>query len=276
MRLLEGKVAVITGSGRGIGRRTALMFAEQGASVVVHDLDRDAAEEAMASVHEKGGKAAFCVGDITTADVPKKIIQTAIDEFGKLDILVNNAGYTWDAMVDKMTDEQWYAMIDIHITAPFHMIQAAAPHMKEAAKQEMERGDVAYHRKIVNITSLAGVTGNVGQTNYSSAKAGLIGLTKAMAKEWGRYRINVNVVAYGMIDTRLTGNKEDGVVLERFGKKIEAGIPKKIRDMFAGRMPFERAGTVEEAAGPILFLACPWSDYVSGVLLLVNGGSTII
>ena len=175
MRLLEGKVAVITGSGRGIGRRTALMFAEQGASVVVQDLDRDAAEEAMASVHEKGGKAAFCVGDITTADVPKKIIQTAIDEFGKLDILVNNAGYTWDAMVDKMTDEQWYAMIDIHITAPFHMIQAAAPHMKEAAKQEMERGDVAYHRKIVNITSLAGVTGNVGQTNYSSANLRFFG-----------------------------------------------------------------------------------------------------
>jgi len=273
MNLLDGKVAIITGSGRGIGRKAALMFAEQGASILIHDLDQDAAEEATSAIKEIGGKAAFCLGDVTAADVPKKIVQTAIDEFGQLDILVNNAGYTWDAMVEKMTDEQWYAMIDVHATAPFHMSQAASPYMKAAAKEELKSGNVSYHRKIVNVTSMAGVTGNVGQANYSTAKAGLVGLTKSMAKEWARYRINVNVVAYGLVDTRLTGEKEAGVTLERYGKKVEAGIPKKVRDMFIGRMPFERGATVEEAAAPILFFASPWADFISGHCLNVNGGS---
>ena len=273
MKLLDGKVALITGSGRGIGRKAALMFAEQGASIVIHDIDQEAAEEAVSAVKGIGGQAAFCSGDVTAADVPAKIVQKAIDEFGQLDILVNNAGFTWDAMVEKMTDEQWYAMIDVHTTAPFHMIQAASPYLKGAAKKELESGDVAYQRKIVNVTSMAGVTGNVGQANYSTAKAGLIGLTKTMAKEWARYRINVNVVAYGLMDTRLTGEKEAGVVLERFGKNVDAGIPKKIRDMFISRFPFERAGTVEEAAAPILFLASPWADYISGHCLNVNGGT---
>ena len=273
MKLLDGKAAIITGSGRGIGREAAVMFAEQGASIVVHDIDQDAAEEAANAVEKAGGQAAVCVGDITDIDVTKKLVQTAADSFGKLDILVNNAGYTWDAMIDKMTDEQWYAMIDVHTTAPFHMIQAAAPLMKGAAKEELNNGGVAYHRKIVNVTSQAGVSGNIGQANYSSAKAGLIGLTKAMAKEWARFRINTNVVGYGLMDTRLTGEKEAGVSFERYGKKVEAGIPKRVREMFLGRFPFERGGTVQEAAAPILFLASPWADYISGHLLNVNGGS---
>ena len=273
MKLLDGKVALITGSGRGIGRKAAMMFAEQGASVVIHDLDQDAAEEASSAVREIGAKTAFCLGDVTEKDVPQKIVQAAIDAFGQLDILVNNAGFTWDAMVEKMTDEQWYAMIDVHATAPFHMVQAASPYIKGAAKKELESGGVAYHRKIVNVTSMAGVTGNVGQANYSTAKAGLVGLTKAMAKEWARYRVNVNVVAYGLMETRLTGDKESGVTLERYGKTVEAGIPKKIRDMFISKSPFERAGTVEEASAPILFLASPWADYISGHCLNVNGGS---
>jgi 3-oxoacyl-[acyl-carrier protein] reductase len=273
MKLLEGKVAVITGSGRGIGRKTALMFAEQGASVVIHDIDRDAAEDSTAAVQGVGGRAVCCVGDVTERDMPEEIVQRTVAEFGKLDILVNNAGYTWDAMVEKMTDEQWYAMMDVHVTAPFRMIRAASPYMKGAAKRELDSGGIAYHRKIVNVTSMAGVTGNIGQTNYASAKAGVIGLTKAMAREWARYRINVNAVAFGFMDTRLTGEKEAGVSFERYGKKVEAGIPRKIREAFLSQCPFERPGTLEEAAAPILFLASPWADYISGHVLLVNGGT---
>ena len=187
---------------------------------------------------------------------------------------MNNAGYTWDAVVQNMTDEQWYAMVDVHATAPFRIIRAASPYMRDAAKKEIAEGK-RVHRKIVNITSIAGVFGNAGQVNYSAGKAAIIGITKAMAKEWGRFNVNVNVVAYGFIETRLTGEKETGTTIKVEGKEIAVGVPKASRDALKLMAPLGRAGTPEEAAGPVLFLASPLSDYVTGELIICSGGVSI-
>lgn len=274
MALLEGKVAIITGSGRGIGRAIATLFAKEGASVVINDLDTEPAEETAKEIRKMGVKAVACAGSVTDKAFPERLMNTTIKELGKLDILVNNAGYTWDAVIQNMTDEQWYAMIDVHATAPFRIIRAATPYMREAAKKEIKEGK-RVQRKIVNITSIAGVYGNAGQVNYSAAKAGLIGITKAMAKEWGRFNINVNVVAYGFIETRLTGDKAQGTTIKVEGKEIAVGVPKTMLDSIKMMAPLGRAGTPEEAAGPVLFLASPLSDYVTGELLICSGGIAI-
>lgn len=274
MGLLENKVAIITGSGRGIGQAIAKLFSAEGASVVINDLDPEPAEETASEIKKLGGKAATCVGSVTSLDFPDKLVGTAIKGFGKLDILVNNAGYTWDAVVQNMTDEQWYAMVDVHATAPFRIIRAATPYMRDAAKKEIAEGK-RVHRKIVNITSIAGVFGNAGQVNYSAGKAALIGITKAMAKEWGRFNVNVNVVAYGFIETRLTGEKETGASIRVEGKEIAVGVPKATRDVLKVMAPLGRAGTPEEAAGPVLFLASHLSDYITGELIICSGGVAI-
>ena len=274
MGLLEDRVAIITGSGRGIGQAIAKLFSAEGASVIVNDLDNGPAQETANEIKKLGGKAAACAGNITAPDFPDKLVGAAIKEFGKLDILVNNAGYTWDAVVQNMTDEQWYAMVDVHATAPFRIIRAASPYMRDAAKKEMAEGK-RVHRKIVNITSIAGVFGNAGQVNYSAGKAAIIGITKAMAKEWGRFNVNVNVVAYGFIETRLTGEKETGTTIKVEGKEIAVGVPKASRDALKLMAPLGRAGTPEEAAGPVLFLASPLSDYVTGELIICSGGVSI-
>ena len=274
MGLLEDKVAIITGSGRGIGQAIAKLFSAEGASVIVNDLDNGPAQETANEIKKLGGKAAACAGNITAPDFPDKLVGAAIKEFGKLDILVNNAGYTWDAVVQNMTDEQWYAMVDVHATAPFRIIRAASPYMRDAAKKEIAEGK-RVHRKIVNITSIAGVFGNAGQVNYSAGKAAIIGITKAMAKEWGRFNVNVNVVAYGFIETRLTGEKETGTTIKVEGKEIAVGVPKASRDALKLMAPLGRAGTPEEAAGPVLFLASPLSDYVTGELIICSGGVSI-
>jgi len=274
MGLLEDKVAVITGSGRGVGKAIAKMFAKEGASVVVNDLDEAPAEETVEEIKSMGTKAVACPGNVTEKDFPEKLIGTAINEFGKLDILVNNAGYTWDAVLQKMTDEQWYAMIDIHATAPFRIIRAATPYFREAAKKDIAEGK-RVHRKIINITSLAGICGNAGQINYSAGKAAVIGITKTVAKEWGRFNINANAVAYGVIETRLTKAKEESEDIEVEGKKISIGIPKAMLNGFKQMVPLGRAGTPEEAAGPVVFLASPLSDYVSGEVIICSGGLMI-
>jgi 3-oxoacyl-[acyl-carrier protein] reductase len=274
MALLEGKVAIITGSGRGIGKAIATLFAREGASVVINDLDPEPAEETAKEIRKMGVKAVACPGSVTDIDFPGKLMDTTIKELGKLDILVNNAGYTWDSVIQKMTDEQWYAMIDIHATAPFRIIRAATPYMREAAKEELKEGK-RIHRKIVNITSVAGVYGNAGQVNYSAAKAALVGITKTMAKEWGAFNINVNVVAYGVIDTRLTGEKELVSKIKVGDKEIDVGIPKTSRDIMKSMIPLKRTGTPEEAAGPVLFLASPLSDYITGELLICSGGMAL-
>jgi len=267
MMTFAGKVAIITGSGRGVGRAAAEMFAEQGAKVVINDLDEAPAAEAVAAIRAKGGEAIAVVGNVTAADFPKRIIEETINAFGRLDILVNNAGYTWDGLLHKMTDEQFQAMLDVHLITPFRLIREAAPYMRDAAKAEMEAGHTASYRKIINVSSVAGVSGNVGQANYSSAKAGVVGLTKTVAKEWGGFNINCNCVAFGLIDTRLTQEKGG----ESIGD-IALGIPQKVRQMFEQSIPQRRAGTPEEAASAIVYLASPLSNYVNGQVLHVNGG----
>jgi 3-oxoacyl-[acyl-carrier protein] reductase len=266
--VLDGKAAIVTGSARGIGRATAELLAEQGARVLINDLDGDVAEQAASEI---AGETAVFGGDLTQAGIPDQLVQKAVDEFGQLDIIVNNAGYTWDGVAHKMTDEQFQAMLEIHTVVPFRVIRAAAPHLREPAKQERDEGREVF-RKVVNISSISGTMGNAGQVNYSAAKAGVVGLTKTLAKEWGGFKVNVNAVAFGFVETRLTASKEEGGKIEIEGKEIDLGIPEQMRQLAAAIIPLGRAATPEEAAGPVFFLCSPWANYVHGQVLNVTGG----
>jgi 3-oxoacyl-[acyl-carrier protein] reductase len=266
--VLDGKAAIVTGSARGIGRATAELLAEQGARVLINDLDGDVAEEAASEI---AGETTVFGGDLTQQGVPDQLVQKAVDEFGQIDIIVNNAGYTWDGVAHKMADDQFQAMLDIHTVAPFRVIRAAAPHLREPAKQEREEGREVF-RKIVNVSSVSGTMGNAGQVNYSAAKAGVVGLTKTLAKEWGQFKVNVNAVAFGFVETRLTAAKEEGGKIELEGREIQLGIPEQMRAMAAMMIPLGRPASPEEAAGPVFFLCSPWSNYVHGQVLNVTGG----
>jgi 3-oxoacyl-[acyl-carrier protein] reductase len=268
MGVLDGKAAIVTGSARGIGRATAELLTEHGARVLINDLDGDVAEEAAGEIQ---GETAVFAGDLTKEGVPDQLVQKAVDEFGQLDIVVNNAGYTWDGTLHKMTDEQFQAMLDIHTIVPFRVVRAAAPHMREPAKKERESGEEVF-RKIVNVTSISGTMGNAGQANYSAAKAGVTGLTKTLAKEWGQFKVNVNAVAFGFVETRLTQAKEEGGKIEREGEQIDLGIPEQMRQMARMMIPVGRPATPEEAAGGIFFLCSPWSNFVHGQVINVTGG----
>ncbi|HYH62539.1 MAG TPA: SDR family oxidoreductase [Solirubrobacterales bacterium] len=268
MGLLDGKNAIITGSARGIGRATAELFAAEGARVLINDIDGDIAEQAAGEID---GETAVFSGDLTEPGVPDELVKKAIDEFGEVDILINNAGYTWDGVAHKMTDEQFQAMLDIHTVAPFRLARAIAPHWREAAKAEKAEG-VERFRKLVNISSISGTMGNAGQVNYSAAKAAIVGMTKTLAKEWGGFKINVNAVAFGFVETRLTQAKEKEESIERGGEKIELGIPEQMRGMAAMIIPLGRPAQPEEAAGPVLFLCSELSNYVHGQTLNVTGG----
>lgn len=270
--LLEGKTAIITGAGRGIGRATAELFAQNGARVVLSDIDPVPAEEAVGAIMAAGGQAISVPGDVTDRAFPDKLVNAAIEEFGGIDIIVNNAGYTWDAVIHKMTDEQWEAILAVHLTAPFRIIRAASKFLRETAKREKGEQGAARARKIVNISSTSGTRGNPGQANYSSGKAGVIGLTKMLAKEWGQFNIQVNCVAFGRIETRLTQAKEKGETIQRGEAEIAIGIPTERLDRTTPMIPMGRAGTPQEAAGAILFFASPLSDYVSGQVLECAGG----
>jgi 3-oxoacyl-[acyl-carrier protein] reductase len=266
--VLDGKAAIVTGSARGIGRATAELLVEHGARVVINDLDADVAEQASSEIP---GETAVFGGDLTKEGVPGQLVQKAVDEFGQLDIVVNNAGYTRDGVAHKMTDEQFQAMLDIHTVVPFRICRAAAPHMREPAKQEREEGREVF-RKIVNVSSVSGMHGNAGQVNYSAGKLGVVGLTKTLAKEWGQFKINVNAVAFGFVETRLTAAKESGNVMTKDGEEIQLGIPEQMRQMAAMIIPLGRPASPEEAAGPVFFLCSPWSNYVHGQVLNVTGG----
>jgi 3-oxoacyl-[acyl-carrier protein] reductase len=268
MGVLDDKVAIVTGSARGIGRATAELLAEHGAKVLINDLDGDVAEQASGEI---AGETVTWAGDLTKPGAPDELVQRAIDEWGRLDIVVNNAGYTWDGPIHKMSDEQFQAMLDIHNIVPFRVLRAAAPHLREPAKKEREEGREVF-RKVVNISSVSGTMGNAGQANYSSGKAGVVGLTKTLAKEWGQFKINVNAVAFGFIETRLTAAKEDSNKMEIGGKDIQLGIPEQLRAMGAMVISLGRPGTPEEAAGGVFFLCSPWSNYVHGQVLNVTGG----
>ena len=271
-QLLEGKVAIITGSGRGIGRAAAELFARHGARVVVSDIDPSPAEETVASILGGDGEAISVPGDVTDAAFPDTLVNAAIQQFGGLDIIVNNAGYTWDAVIHKMTDQQWEAIVAVHLTAPFRIIRAASTYLRSTAKIEKETIGRARARKIVNVSSTSGTRGNAGQANYASAKAGVVGMAKTLAKEWGQFNIQVNAVAFGRIDTRLTQAKEKGETINREDAEIAIGIPEERLQRTTPMIPMGRPGTPEEAAGAIFFFASPFSDYVSGQVIEVAGG----
>jgi 3-oxoacyl-[acyl-carrier protein] reductase len=268
MGVLDGKSAIVTGSARGIGRATAELLVAEGAQVLINDLDGDIAAQTAGEI---AGETAVFAGDLTKPGVPDQLVQQAIDSFGKIDIIVNNAGYTLDAPIHKMSDEHFQAMLDIHTVVPFRVIRAAAPHLREPAKKEREEGREVF-RKIVNVSSTSGTFGNAGQANYSSGKAGVVGLTKTVAKEWGQFKVNVNAVAFGFIDTRLTQAKVDENTMEKDGEKIQLGIPEQMRQMASMLIPLGRPATPQEAAGGIFFLCSPWSNYVHGQTLHVTGG----
>jgi len=270
--MLQDKVAIITGSGRGIGQAAASKFAEEGARVVVSDIDAQPAEETVAAIKASGGEAVAHVGDVMASDFAEGIVRKAADTFGGLHIIVNNAGFTWDSMIHKMVEEQWDKILDIHLKAPYRIIRAAYPYFVNAAKEEMEKEGQAVARKIINISSVAGVGGNFGQANYASAKAGIVGLTKTISKEWARYNVQANCVAFGFIDTRLTQDKEKGIEVDTGKEKVAVGVPAKQRDIFIKMIPMGRPGTPAEAANAIMFFASPLSDYVSGQLLICGGG----
>jgi 3-oxoacyl-[acyl-carrier protein] reductase len=268
---LAGKVALVTGGGRGIGRALCLKLAAEGAKIVINDLDEAVAGEVAAIIQAEGGTAAICAGSVTAVDFGQRFINTALENFGDIDIIVNNAGFTWDGMMAKMTDEQFDAIIDVHIKAPFRILRAAGTYFREAWTKEAAAGAV-HHRKVVNISSIAGTSGNVGQVNYSTAKAGIIGMTKTLSKEWGRYAVNVNAVAFGMIETRLTTVVEKKTTIVVDGHEVGIGMPETSAAAMRATIPLGRLGTPEEAAGAVYLLCLPESNYISGQVIPVTGG----
>jgi 3-oxoacyl-[acyl-carrier protein] reductase len=269
MGVLDGKVAIVTGSARGIGRATAELLVEHGAKVVINDLDADVAQQ---TASELPGETVVFGGDLTAPGVPDKLVAAAIDAWGRIDIIVNNAGYTLDAPVHKMSDDWFQKMLDIHVVAPFRIVRAAAPHLREPAKQERAEGREVF-RKIVNVTSISGTMGNAGQANYAAGKSAVVGLTKTLAKEWGQFKINCNAVAFGYVETRLTASKDDDNAMVIDGERVQLGIPDQLRGMAAMVIPLGRPSTPAEAAGGVFFLCSPWSDYVHGQVLNVTGGN---
>jgi 3-oxoacyl-[acyl-carrier protein] reductase len=269
----KGRTALVTGAGRGIGRAVALGLARGGASVMLNDLDRDVVLETGGLIDQAGGAAKAMPGDVTSPGFPDKLVKATVTGFGSIDIVVNNAGYTWDSVIQKTTDEQFQAMLEIHMVAPFRILRAASQWIRETAKRETAEGR-AVMRKVVNITSVSGVDGIAGQSGYGSGKAGIVGLTKVLAKEWGRYNVNVNAVGFGFIDTRLTlplGSAEAELNIQ--GRVIKAGVQPAMREQVKQMCPLGRFGTVDEAAGPVLFFCSPLSDYVTGEVLICSGGA---
>ena len=268
MAILDDRVAIVTGSARGIGRATAELLCEQGARVLINDLDADVAEQTAGEI---GSETLVFGGDLTKPGACDALVAKVIDEWGRVDILVNNAGYTIDAPVHKMSDDHFQRMLDIHTVVPFRMCRAVAPRMREPAKQEREQG-IEVFRKIVNVSSISGTMGNAGQANYASGKSGVVGLTKTLAKEWGQFKINVNAVAFGFIETRLTADKEGSNTMQIDGETVQLGIPSQMRQLAPALIPLGRPGSPAEAAGGVFLLCTPWSNYITGQVLGITGG----
>ena len=246
-----------------------MKLASDGARVVVNDLDEATARETADAIGAAGGEAMVCAGSVTEPSFAGRFVSTAIDGFGGLDIIVNNAGYTWDSVIQKMTDEQFQAIMDVHVTAPFRILRAAAEPIRAFAKADAAAGREVF-RKVVNISSVSGLGGNAGQVNYAAGKAAIVGITKTLAKEWGRYKVNVNCVAFGFIRTRMTQPMSDAVQ-ETAERKV--GVqPAMLEHLERDLIPLGRLGTPEEAAGGVYLLCIPESDYISGQVLTVGGG----
>lgn len=272
MKKLQDKVAIVTGAGRGIGQAIALKLASEGARVVVNDLDAEPANDTVNKIRERGGEAFPFVGNVTGDDFGERFIETALTQYGSIDIIINNAGFVWDNVIQKMTDNAWQTIMDVHLTAPFKILRAASGYIRESARKERD-ADLLKHRKVVNISSISGLDGNGGQINYSAAKAGVVGMTKAMSKEWGRYGVNVNCVAFGPIDTRLTMPTDSGdATIHVEGEDINVGIHPDTLAMIEKATPLGRHGTVEEASGAVYLMCIPESDFITGQTIVCSGG----
>jgi len=267
---LSGKTAIVTGGGRGIGRAIVQRLASAGANVLACDLDRQALQETQSSV-DHPERVALVSGDLMQPALPQEIVNAALEAFDSIDIIVNCAGFSWDGVIQKTTDEQFLAMLNIHVVAPFRLLRAASDYLRATAKREIAAGQRVM-RKVVNITSISGTGGNAGQSGYAAGKAGVIGLTKTLAKEWGRYNINVNAVGFGLIQTRMTQPLTPETRIEMAGKEIPIGVQPAMLDSIAAACPLGRIGTPEEAAGAVLFFCSPLSDYVTGEVLICSGG----
>jgi 3-oxoacyl-[acyl-carrier protein] reductase len=267
---LNGKTAIVTGGARGIGRAVVERLVSAGARVLACDLDREALQEMQASVGNPESVATI-QGDLMEASFPQLIVDAALGAFHSIDIIVNCAGFSWDSVIQKTSDEQFLAMLNIHIVAPFRLLRAASGYLRETAKREIAAGERVM-RKVVNITSISGTDGNPGQAGYSAGKAGVIGLTKTLAREWGRYNINVNAVGFGLIQTRMLQPLKPEGKINVGGKEIPIGVQPSMLDSIAAACPLGRIGTPEEAAGAVLFFCSPLSDYVTGEVLICSGG----
>lgn len=274
MPRLDGRVALVTGAGRGIGASLVRQLAAEGARVVVNDLDAAPTQDTVDAIRRAGGEAAACAGSVTAADFPRRFIDTALDTFGGVHIIVNNAGYIWNGPIHRISDEQWDAIQDVHLKAPFRILREAFAHISAEAAREAAEGR-RVQRKVVNISSVSGTRGSAGQANYAAAKAGLVGLTKTLAREWGRHAVNVNCVAFGFIDTRLTQEIKGETAIEIEGRRHRVGLLAQGRAATVAQIPLGRAGTPDEAAGGVLLLCLPEADYITGQVLEVSGGLTM-
>jgi 3-oxoacyl-[acyl-carrier protein] reductase len=265
---LTGKVALVTGAARGIGAAVATELSDRGAVLVLADLDKAELASVAGALR---GPCATVVADLTRPDAGDVLVDTAMESFDRLDIVVNNAGYAWDGPLHKMSDEQFMAMLEIHTITPFRILRAAAGVMRPAAKQEIAEGRLR-HRKVVNVVSLSGLMGQAGQANYSAAKGATIAMTKALAKEWGPLGINVNAVAPGFIDTRLTSARDPANIIEVAGRSHQLGISETTRTIALATNPLGRVGSVADVAASVAWLSSPASDFVHGHVLTVSGG----
>jgi 3-oxoacyl-[acyl-carrier protein] reductase len=272
--LLQDKVAVVTGSGRGVGLATAQLLAAQGARVVVNDLDTDVAEKAVDAIRASGGEAISVPGNVTETAFAETLIETTLATWGGIDIIVNNAGYIWNGAMHNHSDEQFEAMLDVHVMAPFRILRAFSGWLRQQARQEIAETGRARCRKIVNISSVSGTTGSATQIGYSAAKSAVLGMTKTLAKEWGRYNVTVNCVAFGHIDTRLTQAYTDQPpTIEVEGRDHKVGLSEQQIDSITAMTPLGRTGQPEDAAGAIFLFCIPQSDFITGEVLTCSGGT---
>ena len=269
---LSGRTAIVTGAARGIGAAIADKLASEGARVLAVDLDAQPLEDTTRAINGAGGNAVAHVADVTAPEFGETTVASALDQLGGLDIIVNNAGYIWNTTIQKTSDEQWQAMFDVHATAPFRLLRAALPHFKRLSQEE-PADQARPHRKVVNISSISGTEGSATQIAYSAAKAAVVGMTRTLALEWARYRVNVNCVAFGFIDTRLTqAAGPDGAYIDVKGQRLGVGFPSAMHQQIQASIPFGRSGTPEEAAGAVYLLCLPEADFVTGQVLTCSGG----